>query len=86
MPHHEDHIEEKDTELDDTAATEGEEATPRKKVVDCISGFDKGEGVEIDTLKTSCGLDSEMVEKILTELMNEGEIFEPRAGKVKILG
>ena len=65
---------------------ESKEPTPRKKVVDCIANFDKGEGVEINKLKTDCGVDSEVVEKVLTELMNEGEIFEPRVGKVKILG
>ena len=59
---------------------------PRRKVVDCISGFDKGEGVDVDKLMTSCGLSEDIVERVLTDLMNEGEIFEPRAGKVKILG
>ena len=75
-----------ETPKEQTLLPKGEEPTPRKKVVDCIAGFDKGEGVEITTLKTSCGLDSDIVEKVLTDLMNEGEIFEPRAGKVKILG
>lgn len=63
-----------------------EQTTPRRKVVDCIARYDRGEGVEIGKLTTGCGLPEDIVEKVLTELMNEGEIFEPRAGKVKILG
>jgi len=64
----------------------GDGINPRRKVVDCIAGFDKGEGVEVDKLMKGCGLSEEIVERVLTDLMNEGEIFEPRAGKVKILG
>lgn len=76
-------------ELIDTGAVKphaGEAVNPRRKVVDCIAGFDKGEGVEVDKLMKGCGLSEEIVERVLTDLMNEGEIFEPRAGKVKILG
>ncbi|MDD5182503.1 MAG: OB-fold nucleic acid binding domain-containing protein [Candidatus Nanoarchaeia archaeon] len=66
--------------------TAGDGINPRRKVVDCIAGFDKGEGVEVDKLMKGCGLSEDIVERVLTDLMNEGEIFEPRAGKVKILG
>lgn len=64
----------------------GDTVNPRRKIVDCIAGFDKGEGVEVDKLMKGCGLSEDIVERVLTDLMNEGEIFEPRAGKVKILG
>lgn len=60
--------------------------SPRKKVVDCIVELDKGEGVDTSSLIQKCGLENNVVENVLTDLMNEGEIFEPRAGKVKILG
>jgi RPA family protein len=75
-------------EVIDMSEKKSEDTTinPRRKVVDCIAGFDKGEGVEVDKLMKGCGLSEEIVERVLTDLMNEGEIFEPRAGKVKILG
>lgn len=66
--------------------TLGESVSPRKKVIDSIAEFDEGEGVEVDHLIEKCGLETGIVENVLTDLMNEGEIFEPRAGKVKILG
>jgi RPA family protein len=59
---------------------------PRQKVISCIAKFDKGEGVDLEQLGKICGMDESIVDNVLTDLMNEGEIFEPRAGKVKILG
>jgi RPA family protein len=60
--------------------------TPRKQVIRAINDMDKGEGVEISYLMDKIGLDRDTVISILNDLMNEGTIFEPRAGKVKLLG
>jgi len=59
--------------------------SPRKTIIKSITSIDKGEGVDISYLMDKIGLDRDTVENVLTELMNEGTIFEPRAGKVKIL-
>jgi len=77
------------TKLLPTAHTTGAQTTikdsPRKQIIKAISAIDKGEGVDISYLMDKIGLDKEVVVNILTDLMNEGTIFEPRAGKVKIL-
>jgi len=59
--------------------------SPRKKIITEITYMDKGEGVDIAYLMDKLGFDRDTVESILNELMNDGTIFEPRAGKVKIL-
>jgi RPA family protein len=59
--------------------------SPRKTVIKAISQHDKGEGVDITFLFDKIGLDRETVHHVLNDLMNEGTIFEPRAGKVKFL-
>jgi RPA family protein/predicted transcriptional regulator len=68
-----------------SAAKTEETISPRRKLIECIAAHDKGEGVDIDKLIEKCGLAENVIDNILTDLMNEGEIFEPRAGKVKIL-
>lgn len=56
----------------------------RQKVLDYIRINDKGKGVAIDELP-NCGLTKEAVEIVVNELCKEGEIFECRAGHVKVL-
>jgi len=58
--------------------------SPRQKVIKLIKEFDKGEGAEVSKLVEKIG-DEKVVENVLTDLMNEGELFEPRPGKVKLL-
>lgn len=58
--------------------------SPRQKIRELIEKMDGGEGALVSELKKQHG-DETAVEKILTELMNEGEIFEPRPGKVKLM-
>ncbi len=58
--------------------------SPRQKVVNLIKELDKGEGAEVSKIIEKIG-DEKVVESVLTDLMNEGELFEPRPGKVKLL-
>ncbi len=58
--------------------------SPRQKVIKLIKELDKGEGAEVSKIIERIG-DEKVVESALTELMNEGELFEPRPGKVKLL-
>ena len=57
---------------------------PRQKVIRLIRENDKGKGTEVSLLNEEVG-NKEVVLQVLTDLMNEGEIFEPRPGKVKLL-
>lgn len=77
----------KTTEIKDEFEEEVIESSesPRKKIINEIISMDKGEGVDIAYLMDKIGFDRDTVEGILNELMNDGTIFEPRAGKVKIL-
>lgn len=59
--------------------------SPKKKIVDIIIKLDKGEGVEVSMIVADSKLSSEVVDNVLTDLMNDGELFEPRPGKVKLL-
>ncbi len=58
--------------------------SPRQKVIRLIRENDKGKGTEVLLLNEALG-DKTLVLQVLTDLMNEGEIFEPRPGKVKLL-
>lgn len=58
--------------------------TPKQKIMRIIKELDKGDGVDVSVLNKEIG-DEKIVEDVLTELKNEGEIFEPRVGKVKLL-
>ena len=57
---------------------------PREKIMKLIKELDLGEGVDISTIKERFN-DEEKVESLLKELSNEGEIFEPRPEKIKLL-
>ncbi len=59
----------------------------RNKVVDdiyrVIRELDKGDGVDIEDILVKC--ENESTEDIINELLAEGEIFEVRAGRIKLL-
>jgi hypothetical protein len=52
-------------------------------ILDTIRKLDKGEGANINDIIKHSGL--EKAEKYLKSLINEGEIFEIRTGKIKVL-
>jgi RPA family protein len=101
LPKTEDHVESNEEEIvleeveeeivienpEDKKLPEGQTTlveSPRQKVVKLIKELDKGEGAEVSKIIEKVG-DENTVETVLTDLMNEGEIFEPRPGKVKLL-
>ena len=74
-------------EIVETKLPEGQTTlfeSPRQKVIKLIKELDKGEGAEVSKIIEKMG-DEKVVENVLTDLMNEGELFEPRPGKVKLL-
>jgi len=59
--------------------------SPKQKVIKLIRELDKGDGANSESLISKSGLDKNVVENIINDMMNDGDIFEPRAGKIKLL-
>lgn len=58
--------------------------SPRAALLALIQKLDEGDGVQYSALKDASKMGDEM-DEVLTELITEGEIFEPRTGKYKRL-
>ncbi|MFC1768904.1 hypothetical protein ACFLZX_04025 [Nanoarchaeota archaeon] len=56
---------------------------PSTKIFNLIKKLDEGEGVDIDKLQSESQI--ETAEKIISNLLKEGEIFEIKPGRVKVL-
>lgn len=65
------------------AEEEASGENPRSIVIDIIEEMDEGDGVKYVQLMDETGLDDKKLEEIITELMEEGEIYEPKIGKFK---
>ena len=52
-------------------------------VLNLIEELDTGDGVKYITLLEKTKLSEEELEDVLTELMNEGSIYEPTLGRFK---
>ena len=63
----------------------GEEISEKEKVLRKIEELDEGEGADYETLLKVCKLKKEIVEKLVLELLKDGDIYEPRSGKLKSL-
>ncbi|MEE8401710.1 MAG: OB-fold nucleic acid binding domain-containing protein [Candidatus Hydrothermarchaeaceae archaeon] len=73
-------------ELGGATSSTGEEDSsknPKLIVIRHIEEFDNGDGVKYVRLLNETGFNDEKLEKILTELMEEGDIYEPKIGKFK---
>jgi len=53
------------------------------KIFDLIKNIDSGEGVEIDDIIKNSGFEG--AEKIIESLLKNGEVFEVRSGRIKVL-
>ncbi|MEE8402185.1 MAG: OB-fold nucleic acid binding domain-containing protein [Candidatus Hydrothermarchaeaceae archaeon] len=56
---------------------------PKSVVIDLIEKLGEGDGVKYVRLVDETELSEKKLEEILTELMEEGEIYEPKIGKFK---
>lgn len=54
------------------------------QVLKIIKELDKGDGVDIFEIFNSINLESTLLDSILTELINEGKIYESEPGKIKV--
>ncbi|MBT3691570.1 hypothetical protein HOG16_05015 [Candidatus Woesearchaeota archaeon] len=57
----------------------------RQKLLDQIESLDKGEGADIVEVVDSSKMGEEEANLLIQELLKEGEIFEIKAGKLKII-
>ncbi len=62
---------------------EGENA--KEKVLEVIKTLDEGEGVKYITIARETGIKEEELDKIINDLLVEGEIYEPKIGRFKIM-
>ena len=70
----------------------GEQAISESKTVEdmpnfieIISKLDTGDGAEISAVIAECKLPEEEVKTFIVDLLKDGEIYEPRKGKLKVL-
>ncbi len=54
-------------------------------LLEIISKLDSGEGAEIDSVIAECKLSEAEAKIIIVDLLKQGEIYEPRKGKLKVL-
>ena len=57
----------------------------REFLINLIGKFDDGEGVNVEKVIEASGLVRDDVEKVIVELLKEGEIFEIKPGILKII-
>ncbi len=70
------------------------ESTPQKtntknifkdKIVELIKELDQGSGVSVSKIKETSNIPDIDFQDVITELINEGTIYQPRSGKYKLL-
>ncbi|HDQ59988.1 MAG TPA: hypothetical protein ENN30_02230 [Candidatus Woesearchaeota archaeon] len=71
--------------VEDTPKSQTTLESPKDKLIRLIKSRDKGDGVEIEKLIIESCINKDIAENILNDMMNEGEIYEPRAGKIRLL-
>lgn len=64
----------------------GPQVDHRPLILDVISRLDSGEGAEIAKILEASKLDESMAERAISELLDEGEIYEPVVGRLKRVG
>ncbi len=57
----------------------------RQKVLDIIAELDSGEGAETTEVVAKAGFGEESTNNLIQDLLKEGEIFEIKAGKLKLI-
>lgn len=62
-----------------------EEPSLREKIFDAINGAEAEEGIDIDKMIMQLTESVDEINKTVTELLEEGTIFEPRPGRLRIL-
>lgn len=58
----------------------------RQKIIGLIDKNGSSDGIDYDALVLKSKLSEDVARKIIEDLLKDGEIYEPRAGRLKILG
>ncbi len=83
-PLEEPEVTEESVEVVEESVEEAEaEVEPKMKVLSLIEELDDGEGVKYITLLRESGLEEEVLESVLNELLGDGEIYEPKIGRFR---
>lgn len=67
----------------ENAGARAAEKNPIDKIIDVIRDLDKGEGADTEEVISASA--TQDAEKIIDNLLKEGEIFEVRSGRIKLL-
>lgn len=74
-----------DEEQDNEPPKAKDTKNPFDAIMEIIKNLDKGEGADVDVVIKESGLASEKAENIINNLLMDGEAFEMRPGKIKLL-
>lgn len=58
----------------------------RHRILNLIEKYDSTNGIDYDELILKSGLKEDAVKEIVVDLLKSGELFEPKPGKLKLLG
>lgn len=56
-----------------------------RKVIEAIKKLDKEDGADYSEISREIGITEEELDRIITELLEDGTCFEPRPGKIKVV-
>lgn len=76
------------SESDGDVEEDGDEEDPeshRQSVVTAIETLDGGDGVEYGDIREETGIEEELLEDIINDLLSDGTCYEPRPGRIKKL-
>ena len=76
-------VSEEITYIDENEQEQAREKTPAEILCEMIKELDSGDGVDVQELIEK--LSGEKTEQLITDMMTDGNIFEIRAGRVKLL-
>ncbi len=57
----------------------------KQLVLNVVNKVDEGDGAEYSEILEACDLDSEVIDKVINDLLSEGTCYEPRPGRIKKL-
>lgn len=57
----------------------------RRRIIDLVEKHSDEFGADIDIIISTSGIDEKDCEEIIDDLLKEGEVFSPKAGKIKLI-
>ena len=69
----------------DISGDEEPEENMKELVLELIISLDKGQGAEYSEIMEKAGLQEDVLDNVINNLLEEGTCFEPRPGKIKKL-